>query len=504
MKKKLIFISLIPVWVIIIAFGISGYISSRADSDGFVVSDGVLVSYSGQSKDIIIPAGVESIGPEAFIANPMIESVTIGDGVKSIDSRAFSECINLKKVVIGDDVTVIGDSVFSGCRSLNDISVGNGLEQLGDGVFSSCTSLDYVSISSPNFLVSEGCIYDKDITHLYQYLPGYYSNKYKMPGTVSSISKYSFWGADNLEEIECSGSLPIIDQYVFANATGLKKIIINTPVNKIKMGAFDNCTALLQIETPVSLSEINENAFNNVSEDLIFVCDDYSYAKKFALEHGYLISGYSQISIEQNEKPANSTVSSDSVSADTYIDPFIELNHSVNNGTYSFSDSVIPEGTVLSDTVIVSDRAFLSLDGLDVNEGKDYTVNMKIIDNFCHYRDSSLNSYTIPDDVMGIGRFAFARSSLTDIVIPDGVTTIGYAAFYHCDNLSEISIPATVTKVEKYAFDYTPWYNNWLNDENADDFLIVGAGVLVGYKGDEENPDLPSNVYCVAEGVFDK
>ena len=52
------------------------------------------------------------------------------------------------------------------------------------------------------------------------------------------------------------------------------------------------------------------------------------------------------------------------------------------------------------------------------------------------YNSREAAGYQIPDGIVEIGEFAFARSNLTTADIPRGVTTIGYGAFYNCSKLS--------------------------------------------------------------------
>ena len=61
-----------------------------------------------------------------------------------------------------------------------------------------------------------------------------------------------------------------------------------------------------------------------------------------------------------------------------------------------------------------------------------------------------------------------------------------------------------MTQIGEKAFEYTAWYNDWLFDDEASDLLIVGDGVLIGYKGDEADPELPDTVKTIAPGVLDK
>ncbi len=143
------------------------------------------------------------------------------------------------------------------------------------------------------------------------------------------------------------------------------------------------------------------------------------------------------------------------------------------------------------------------------------------IDAWAFYRESALRTFEIPAGVATIEKFAFSRSSLGSIEIPEGVTTIGYGAFYHCDALSDVTIPASVTTIEENAFSHTPWLENWMTggvetEETPDgeeaaessevsddgDFLIVGDGILLAYRGNEENPELPVGVKSVVPGAI--
>lgn len=145
------------------------------------------------------------------------------------------------------------------------------------------------------------------------------------------------------------------------------------------------------------------------------------------------------------------------------------------------------------------------------NETAKAMSNSKIAE-WAFYREEMLQDYTFPDGVNTIEKFAFARSGLSSISIPEGVTYIGYGAFYHCDALNDVVIPDSVTTIEENAFSHTPWLKNWMegaaeDDEtagvsDADDFLIVGDGILLAYRGDEEDPVLPETVKSVVPGAL--
>lgn len=141
-------------------------------------------------------------------------------------------------------------------------------------------------------------------------------------------------------------------------------------------------------------------------------------------------------------------------------------------------------------------------------------VNAQIASNgkigeWSFYREAMLKEFEIPAEVTAIEKFAFARSNLSSVVIPEGVTSIGYGAFYHCDALSEVTIPDSVTTIEENAFSHTLWLKNWMagggeseEETEKSDFLIVGDGILLAYRGSEENPALPEEVKSVVPGAL--
>jgi hypothetical protein len=74
-------------------------------------------------------------------------------------------------------------------------------------------------------------------------------------------------------------------------------------------------------------------------------------------------------------------------------------------------------------------------------------------------------SVVIPATIQGmpvreIDRYAFSfvtnpRKAITSVVIPEGVTSISEGAFYECENLSSVTLPGTLTSIERIAFSKT-------------------------------------------------
>ena len=115
--------------------------------------------------------------------------------------------------------------------------------------------------------------------------------------------------------------------------------------------------------------------------------------------------------------------------------------------------------------------------------------------------DTTEGAITIPATLGGypvtrIGIYAFdCCDQLTRVTIPATVKSIDKAGFYSCTAL-HLDVPETVTYIGPYAFQGCEAM------ANADGFVIV-RGVLYDYCGDDPDPEVPSTVTRIGDYAFE-
>ena len=156
-------------------------------------------------KQLTLPAGLESIGENAFKDCASLASITLSDGLKEIKMQAFENCRSLKSIAIPNGVETIEPRTFAECKSLKSISLPPSLKRIEETGILHCDSLESISLPGITYIggsAFDGCFGLKEI---------------KLPSTLEKIEAWAF-NATGIEKVYAYTVLPInINQNAFWN-----------------------------------------------------------------------------------------------------------------------------------------------------------------------------------------------------------------------------------------------------------------------------------------------
>lgn len=288
--------------------------------------------------------------------------------------------------------------------------------------------------------------------------------------TITVIDERAFYGAEDISSIIFVGKTMEIDKKAFQSCE-VEKIIITGCDLIVGENAFSYCDDLSEVYISNSLIEINEYAFYDSGKDMIIqiincegVLDEKAFQSCYATE---LTINKSTLEIGKN-----AFAYCDDLTMIAFEDSDIEI------GTYAFYDSGDDvEVTFTNCEIDMDDKAFqssylltLTISGCETVMGENtfsYCDNLTDVvisaDNteigsYSFYDCTDLENVSIAaeseDDSIRIviDDKAFQSCSVENIVIGRGDIKIGDNAFSYCDNLINVDIRGSISKIGDYVF----------------------------------------------------
>ena len=492
---------------------------------------------------INIPNTISIIKEACFEGCQGLTSVILPNSIKTLETSAFGYCTNLQSITLPEDLTSIGKTCFIECKSLSSISIPQSVNTIGNQAFGYCYAL--TSIELPNTLteISRAC-----------FIGCKKLSSFTIPNSVSLLRYSSFEDCSMLNEINIPNSVSAIENNAFAGCSALKTVYIGKGIRQIGSKAFSKCTELTDVycyakEVPNTQSDVFQDSYieytalhvpvpvvnlykesepwknfkeiTGVASDLYtltYKVDDEIY-KKYVYEvgeaispepaptkEGYTFSGWSEI---PETMPAHDVTVSGKFSV------YVPGGSCGDNVNWTLSED--GKTLTISGTGAMAGYAYEgypwykyknNIQKLIIEEG------VSTINSGAFYECDNINSVTLPATLTSIGAEAFKScSALESIIIPDAVTSIGSAAFKGCTSLTSIALPPTLTVLSEGLFAYCAFKtftipegvakleNGCLGDCPYLEEIIIPASVedIEGFAF-AGNPQL-QNVYCYKKGV---
>ena len=101
----------------------------------------IIYSVAKSATSITIPAGVTTIGRQAFSGATFLTSITMQTGVTTIEQGAFNGMTSLSDITIPEGVTTIGDQAFGGASALTSVTIPASVTSIGNFSFDNASAL---------------------------------------------------------------------------------------------------------------------------------------------------------------------------------------------------------------------------------------------------------------------------------------------------------------------------------------------------------------------------
>lgn len=284
-----------------------------------------------------------------------------------------------------------------------------------------------------------------------------YGPQDELKSCILSIGRYAFSGCKNLKKISIPVSVEIIGLAAFSGS-GIESIHLPANLKTISTAAFSGCTNLKSVEFPAGLTKIENMAFEKSGlirmelPDTVTTMGSGVFSECPNLEFVKLPRNLEIIELSMFKKCAKlqSVVFPENVKvigrwAFMWCDELqnFTLPESVETiGLQAFIDcESLTEVTIPANVTIIEQNSFSGCGKLRAIYVAEGNPAYQSVDGVLMTKDGTM-VHTCPGAKEGT------------FVIPNGVTTIASLAFFDCQNLKRLVIPATLTTINERGFDF--------------------------------------------------
>ena len=410
----------------------------------------------------------EMIGAYAFNTCTGLTTIELPSSVTTIGSTAFSGS-GLTTITIPSSVTIIDSSVFSRCTNLSNVSIdaeNSLLSNIGDNAFSECTSLTEIILPNSTLYILASAFEGSALASI------------TIPNSVSYFGLKAFYNCHNLTSITIPSAVTFIGAEAFANCDNLNIVNYNAKNctqygSNIFYGSGTNDSVTLNIGSEVT--KIPSTQFSNSNVSVVNFTENskctsigasaFSGCKKLTtIEIPSLVteigssafsgSGLTTITIPNSVTSLGQTVF-DSCSALEVVNFNMANIASGSRGTSIFKNAGSENLLTInfgSDVESIPTNFCREMSNL---KAVNFAENSKIatIGDYAFSYCQNLTEISLPNSVTLLGTAAFYCSKgLRNATLNENLTQLKNSTFYQCESLTSISIPASIVTIGTYAF----------------------------------------------------
>ena len=462
---------------------------SFSDSDTIPSTITTIVSTSftaSQLKKIVIPSSTQNIQQYAFNNAPALESVTIPSSVSTIGRNAFARCKYLNEVIFEEPchITELPFQTFAWCSVLQNISLPDSIKTIGGNCFLECKKLTYVKLPI-NITTLGGGVFASCGKNLnIEFGSG---SQYRFDtenNFILSLNRTHLVQCLSSDEtITIPSQIELISRNAFYNIRTVKEIKFdkNSNLRIIQQGAFQYCTQLKLINLPASVHTLGEACF----EECTSLTSSFELPNIVEIPNN-CFSGCLKIpsftfSILQE-------IGESAFSKCKELNSFICGDCLESIGSQAFNLTTSLKQLILPLTLqTINQNAFYKSGVINITFYSPThnqiilltdSSTMTELNEKAFYYAENLQNINLPDTITKIGKYALSHTALASFTVPDSIQTIGEYCFEGCESLVEFVIPeaSNLTEIGDHAFDQCTSLKQFNVTNN--NFVLINQGLF--------------------------
>ena len=386
-----------------------------------------------------------------------LTSVHIGSGCTKMSGRDyFKNCENLTAITVSDKSTIYDsrdncnaiiktstNTMVQGCKTT---TIPSTVTAIGEAAFA---EIPITAITIPENVTSleDWALCGTDLVEV------------TIPSTVTSYGMYIFEGCSKLEKIttpslgysfchECTSlkevvfsnaSISYINERAFEDCTSLTSITIPNSVTSIDYNAFQNCSGLTSATLPANLTSIGDYAFQNCSSLTELKFNNYKDIWKNNVSKGdnWLTGAGTDVVIcLDGDEPAVYYEEYTATLTTTSDNQIVKVLNNTSNTGYVKIDDVKQSSVNNYYTIATAGEHTITYGYASSSFASQ------------QFGTCDIETIEIPTG-FSLDTRVFEYSKLKTCTLPSDLSTLNEEVFYHCEELTGLTIPANVTKIYK-------------------------------------------------------